>query len=155
VDGQSGVSALRDHGPYPVIFGQCGSELFTLLDVHTEHATGAFGDRPERHVLSPARALRGNVRLTSSAEPEIDGVRLLIDYLLFFSQLSVFEHTDYPGRTIGSLSSTASARPVPQLDARWQDVTISLAIEFSDFWPSPEDPNTMQMMSRERASLDL
>src|SRR5689334_9869457 len=93
--GQPGAGTLRERPPFDVVFGQCGDDAFTLLNVPASNTRGSPTERPDSQVLSPQRALQGNVTLPSADDALVEGVSVEIDYLLFFSQLTVFEQHEH------------------------------------------------------------
>ncbi len=155
VPGSPGVATLRNVSSYPVILGVAGSRNFTLLNCRTLSAPNSFRGRPDAHVISAQRALRGEVLVDDPDAAIFTGMKISLDYLLMFSARSSLSHTHEFTGDPPQPTDTGVSAPVEPIVARWQDFTFTLSIFHGEFFFEHRDPGSQTLSSTEYAWLEV
>jgi hypothetical protein len=139
---------------FPVIHGKCGSERFTLLETNALHTSGIFSNISEQ-TLSALRGLRG-IHVSSDQEPVFDSAKVQLEYLLGWTQRTTMQAEVTLNDWQWTGEQTAKSKPVDDLTATHDDVTLTLRVPYNQFRVG-NDPRASRRVitSDEWAELEL
>jgi ApeA N-terminal domain 1 len=152
-ENESGVSFDSE---FPIILGNSGDQLFTLLQCTAIHTSGGFlGSHVNEQDIRVLRALRG-IHLTGPHEEVFDSVVLKIEYLLGWMHATTMKAEAELSGYKWTGKQTATTAPIDDLNATsgGNDYTLSVVFNQFGFEDRPR-ANERSLTNREWAELTV
>lgn len=127
------ISTVSFGGVWPIILGNSGGQLFTLLKCSATRTSGGFAANIVEQNVSALRALRG-IHLKEPNEPIFDSATFEVEYMLGWSTQSTMSATvQYHGGARWSGHQTASTEPAADLIAKHDGLDYRFSVAFTQF----------------------
>jgi|ERR1039457_806304 hypothetical protein len=152
-ENESGVSFDSE---FPIILGNSGDQLFTLLQCTAIHTSGGFlGSHINQQDIRVLRALRG-IHLTGPHEEVFDSVVLKIEYLLGWMRATSMRAEAELSGYKWTGKQTATTAPIDDLNATSGGSDYTLSVVFNQFgFEDRPHANERSLTSREWAELTV